>query len=302
MRVVALFLCVWVLAAGAAEKFVDLIQISDTHIANFEGVHPDLVKARAANATSLAKFQEFADGFAKGPQATLVHTGDIVDAVCFDGADGKPVYGQIDLVKKVLQPVRHRYYFALGNHDVECYRRDAAKPASPISDQSVAAETRKLWGKQFRFLKKRSYYSVPLKVGKARYRLYMLDNGQAFAQGGKDILVEQLAWLRAEMRKRPAEKVIAAVHVPITNDERSKLLREALLDAPGNVVLLCGHLHSDQVSRIEGSRIEGNGKTILSVRTASMMGGPDRYRKIRLREDGVDVYETGPAGRLALTF
>jgi hypothetical protein len=91
--------------------------------------------------------------------------------------------------------------------------------------------------------------------------------------------------------------VIVAVHVPITNDERSKMLREALLDAPGNVVLLCGHLHSDQINRIEG-----NGKTILSVRTASMMGGPDRYRKIRLREAGVDVYETGPAGRLALTF
>ncbi len=297
MRIAFLLLGAWVLSAGAAEKFVDLIQISDTHIANFEGVHPDLVKARAANATSLAKFQEFADGFAKGPKATLVHTGDIVDAVCFDGADGKPVYGQIDLVKKVLRPVRHRYYFALGNHDVECYRRDEAKPASPIGDQSVAAETRKLWGEQFRFLKKRSYYSVPMKVGKARYRLYMLDNGQAFAQGGKDILVEQLAWLRAEMRKRPQEKVIAAVHVPITNDERSKLLREALQDAPGNVVLLCGHLHSDQVNRIEG-----NGKTILSVRTASMMGGPGKFRRVRLTETGIAVYETGPQGKLALTF
>lgn len=290
----------WVLALGAAQaadKFLDLIQISDTHIADFQGVHPDLAKARGANAASLAKFEEFARGFAAGPKATLVHTGDIVDAVCFDGADGKPVYGQIDLVKRVLKPVRHRYYFALGNHDVECYRRDAAKPASPISDQSVAPETRKLWGKQFSFLKKRSYYSVPMKVGKARYRLYMLDNGQAFAQGGKGILVEELAWLRAEMRKRPHEKVLVAVHVPITNDERSKLLREALLEAPGNVVLLCGHLHSDQVDRIPG-----NGKTILSVRTAAMMGGPGKFRRVRLTETGVEVYETGPQGKLLLTF
>jgi predicted MPP superfamily phosphohydrolase len=283
--------------AHAAEKFIDLIQISDTHIADFRGVHPDLVKARAANATSLAKFEDFADEFAKGPKATLVHTGDIVDAVCFDGADGKPVYGQIDLVKRVLRRVRHKHYFALGNHDVECYRRDAARPASAIGDQSVATEARRLWGREFGFLRKSSYYSVPLKVGRQRYRLYMLDNGQALERGGREYLLRQMAWLRAEMRKRPTERVIAAVHVPITNDERSRFLRESLLEASGDVLLLCGHLHSDQLSRLEG-----NGKSILSVRTAAMMGGAGKFRRIRLKETGVVVYETGPSEKVAATF
>ncbi len=292
-----LFLLSVLSCAQAAEKFIDLIQISDTHIADFRGVHPDLVKARSANAPSLAKFEEFTDAFAKGPKATLVHTGDIVDAICFDGADGKPVYGQIDLVKRVSKRVRHKHYFALGNHDVECYRRDAARPASPIGDQSVAMEARKLWGRKFRFLRKGSYYSVPLKVGRTKYRLYMLDNGQAFAQGGRDFLIAQLAWLRAEMRKRPNERVIAAVHVPITNDERSTLLRESLLEASGNVVLLCGHLHSDQVNRIEA-----NGKVILSVRTAAMMRGAQNYRRIRLTEKEVVVFETGPGEKIAATF
>lgn len=283
--------------ATAAEPFVDLIHISDTHIANFTGVHPDLRQARASNATSLARFQEFAQSFAQGPKATLVHTGDIVDAVCFDAAQGPPVYGQIELVRQVLRPVRHPYYFALGNHDVECYRRDPAKPTSPISDQSVAPQTRQLWGKHFRFLKKRTYYSVPFRVAKTRYRLYVLDNGQAFSQGGKDILVRQLAWLQQEMRRRPQEKPIVAAHVPITKDERSRLLQEALLAAPTNVVLLCGHLHSDQIDRIEA-----NGRTVLSVRTGALMRGADHYRRLRLTATGIEVYESGPQGKLLLTF
>ncbi|MEJ1937031.1 hypothetical protein WDZ92_43115, partial [Nostoc sp. NIES-2111] len=64
-----LFFCGLALSLGlatAAEPFVDLIHISDTHIANFTGVHPDLAQARASNATSLARFQEFAQSFAQG--------------------------------------------------------------------------------------------------------------------------------------------------------------------------------------------------------------------------------------------
>ncbi len=296
MRVLLIaFSCVASLLGQATA--LDLIHISDTHVADFRGVHPDLAAARRSNAESYGKFESFAAEFARGPRATLVHTGDIVDAVCFDGAEGKDVYGQISLVKRALAPVRHPYYLALGNHDVECYRRDPAKAGALRGDQSVAAATRALWAKEFRFFRKRSYYSVPLRVGRTRYRLYMLDNGQSFEQGGRPFFVEQMAWLGQQLRKRPQERAIFALHIPLGEDERSRLLKEVLAQGPDKSILLCGHRHSDQVDRLSFGAREG-----LSVRTAAMFKGPAMWRRIRLFEDRVEIYETGPAAKVLATY
>ncbi|MDX2268173.1 MAG: metallophosphoesterase [Bryobacter sp.] len=288
----------------AQQPYFDLIHISDTHIADFAGVHPDLKQARRANLDSLSTFETFSRNFsrtiAQSPRTALLHTGDIVDAVCFDGEAGQPVYGQIEFVKRTLAPLAYRSYLALGNHDVECYRRDTSTPPRAIGDQSVAAQARSLWAKQFRILRKRTYYSVPLKVAKTRYRLYVLDNGQSLDAGGREFFVSQMAWLEKELLRHPQERPLIAMHIPLNpaaaNDERSRMALQALRAAKLSAVVLCGHRHSDALETFDNF-----GQKIVSVRTAALSRGPDTWRRIRLYADRVEVFATGPVGTVLAT-
>ena len=263
----------------------DLIHISDTHVTSLAGVHPDLAKARAAMAGSLATLNQFVDAVNQLPKATVVHTGDAVDAICLEAAAGPSVYGQIDLWRRAMGRLKHKYYLALGNHDVECYRRDPLK-GTAAGDQSVADDARRRW-------RQKSYASRAV----GAYRLILLDNGQAFETGGKPYFERQVRWLRAELRKRKNTPTLIALHIPLASDERSAMVLAAVKDAPQVKLVLCGHRHTDAVDWIAlGER------KLLQVRTAALFKGPGTWRRIRLWPDRVEVSATGEPERILETL
>ena len=65
-------------------------------------------------------------------------------AYIFDGADGKPVYGQIELFESIVGNAPLPLHLAPGNHDIECYRYVDGTDV-PAGDQSVKSEARRAW-------------------------------------------------------------------------------------------------------------------------------------------------------------
>jgi len=271
-------------ACRLAAATLDLLHISDTHVAEHTGAHPEIAKARALHRDSLGKLQRFVETVNAGPPARVVVTGDIVDAVCLDGAAGAPVYGQIDGVARAFASLRRPYHLVLGNHDVECYRRNAAKPESPAGDQSVAADTRRRWARAVRSLKQ-AYYSPSLGRG---YRLLVLDNGQALdTPGAREYMAKQMQWFRRELQRRRRDRVIVALHIPLAADERSQIVRAELDRSTAVQLILCGHRHTDGLEWLPSA-----GRRVLQVRTAALYLNPANARRIRLHPGRIEVSAT----------
>jgi 3',5'-cyclic AMP phosphodiesterase CpdA len=273
----------------------DLIHISDSHTARLDGVRPELAQLRALHRDSQTKLERFVEIANAMPAVTVVHTGDIVDATCFDGASEREVGGQIVPVRQALARLRHPFHLALGNHDVECYRYDPAKPKSPVGDQSVAKRARREWGRNFAALRKRTYYSSAIAPG---YRLYVLDNGHSLeAKGGRAFFNKQMKWLRRELRRYPRERAIVALHIPVAADPKSDALKAVLRGAPQVAMILCGHRHTHAVDWLDlGER------KVLQVRTGALYNGAESWRRIRLHADRVEVSVPGEADRVMETL
>jgi 3',5'-cyclic AMP phosphodiesterase CpdA len=273
----------------AQPAYTDLIHISDSHVAILDGVQADVAKARGLHRQSLSKLEAFVEQANAMPAMTLVHTGDVVDATCFDGANGQLVEGQIEAVRRAFGRLRHPYHLALGNHDVECYRYNAAKPDKPVGDQSVAARSRRQWRRAFPFMRRRTYYSAAVAPG---YRLVVLDNGHSLeAKGGRDFYEKQMRWLERELRRYRQGQAILALHIPVAADAKSERLKQVLRGAPGVGLILCGHRHTDAVEWLElGER------RVLQVRTGALYESPQAWRRIRLYGDRVEVSGVGSVG------
>jgi 3',5'-cyclic AMP phosphodiesterase CpdA len=285
--------CLLLLIAAAACG-ADLVHVSDTHVARFEGVHPALRLLRIMNAGSLGLMEKFVAEVNAMPAVSVVHTGDIVEAVCLDAKEGPAVRGQVDAAMEVLGRLRHPLYLALGNHDVECYRHDPARPTMAIGDHSVASEARSEWGEKYARMRERTYYGADLGEG---YRLVMLDNGQEWSAAGKEFFAKQMEWLDRELRAQAKARVVIGMHIPMAKNERSDELMRVLRRHANVRLILCGHQHSDDLSWVEmGTR------KVLQVRTAALNRGPGTWRKVRLLKDRVEVYATGEAERLVETL
>lgn len=292
--ILAIAITVWSLAGQ--DRYFDLLHISDTHVASFEGVHPELIHARTVFRDPGTKLEKFVEEAARIPRSRVVHTGDIVDAICFDAAEGeRPVYGQIELVQQLLAPLPAPPLLVLGNHDVECYRRDPVKKNTAVGDQSVAAEARQLWAKAFPGLAKGSYYAQALEAAGRRYWLIAIDNGEALATGQR-FFEEQMGWLERELARHAGEPAIVALHIPIAADAKSQAIRERLGRSARVQLILTGHRHTDLVDEVEAG-----GRKITQVRTAGMHVSATFWRQVRLWEDRIEISATGEPGKIVAT-
>lgn len=273
---------------------VDFVHFTDTHVIKLDGIHPEIAAVRGMYKDSRGHLEQFVGAFKPGSAAFAIHTGDMIDAWCFDTAGSAPVYGQIENFKRPASKLPVKMYPVLGNHDVECYRRNPRDPKAPVGDQSVAAQTRQAWRKALPGFKKGTYYSFVKKVDGTRYRFAILDNGEA-AQSN---LTAQMAWLSAELKKYPDDKFVLALHIPIgTTDLFSKSLGAAVGGSTNVVMILCGHRHTDDISPIA----LGASKP-MQVRTSAMFKGADQWRRIRLHRDKIEVSATGAPEKVAATI
>ncbi|MBM3783849.1 MAG: hypothetical protein FJW30_05780 [Acidobacteria bacterium] len=277
---------------------VDFLHITDTHIIKRDGIHPEIWAQRKMYEHSIGELNKFVAGFRPGSAAFIVHTGDMVDAWCFETQDpAKPVYGQFEYYLQAVKPLPVPIHHVMGNHDVECYRRNPKDPSKPAGDQSVGDQTRSAWKRMVPALRKGTYYTVSKKAGRTRYRIAVLDNGQAIPPGSPEYLRGQMEWLSRQLKRHPRDTFILALHIPIGATPFSAALRTAVGDAKNVAMILCGHNHTDNIAQIE---LGASRPT--QVRTSALFKGADQSRRIRLHPDRIEVSETAKPGTVAATI
>lgn len=287
---------VWLgLAAHAAEPALEFLHLSDIHLADLTAVRPELAEMRASSRDSDVDLRAVLARFGKPPSPGFaLLTGDIIDAWCFDGAGGRPVYGQIRLFKSIHDSSRVPLYLVLGNHDIECYRYVPGKPAA-VGDQSVAAEARREWSRTFRCFRGGTYYAFRKKVGRTAYRFLVLDNGDV----GKNAKYTeaQLRWFRKELGRSGRDAIIVAMHVPFVDRDFFTELKAAIAGNPRVVLVLAGHRHTDGIEDIDVG-----GRTLTQVRTPGLRAGQEMWRLIRLFEDRIQVHAAGETEKVVRTI
>jgi hypothetical protein len=284
----AIFLC-W--PCWSAERSIEFIHITDSHVMDLSGVHPELVRMRKHYAHSADTLPEFLGR--KTSAAFVVATGDLIDAFCFEGADGSNVCGQLERFKSIHRRSRVPVYLTLGNHDVQRYRYSATPP-SLVSDRSIAAEARAAWRSNFKCFRKGTYYSFRKKVGRTSYLFLILDNGDtrdaAFTSA-------QLQWLNKQVSSCRDHAVILATHIPLADNAFANKVKSAIAKLSQPVLALVGHRHTDAV---EDST--AGGRSFVQVRTAIFARAGSGGRVIRLLKDRIEVCATGDAARIVRTI
>ena len=276
------------------EPSLDFIHITDTHVSRNEGVHPKIVAARAGHSQAGENLASLLDQLqTKIHAGFVVHTGDAIDAYCFDGAASVPVGEQIEHFHTMIERLPLPVHIALGNHDIQCYRRFEGRD-SPYADQSVAARARRAWQNAFDCFKEgRTFYSVSHQVGSANYRFLVLDNGENHSSGFS-FYQEQFAWLKEQLTRNRTDPTILAMHVPLGDNKFSEEVKTLLAQADNVVLSLAGHRHTDALEEISLGK-----RSLPQVQTAALSLAADNWRRIRLYEDRIEVSETGRPEQIA---
>ncbi len=281
------------LAARAAEPALDFLHVSDSHLADLSQARPELAKMRAhPNAGGAALRAVLARVAAPPSPAFVLHTGDIVDAWCFDGPSGSSVYGQIRLFKSIEETSKAPFYLALGNHDIECYRYSAEKKL--VGDQSVAPQARRDWSRMFPCFRHGTYYEFRKKVGRVTYRFLVLDNGGQ----GKDApyMEAQLKWFRRQLAAGGRDPIVIVMHVPFLERDFFAQLKAAIAGNPRVVLALAGHRHTDQIEEIDVG-----GRKLVEVIAPGLRAGDNQWRLIRLFENRIEIHAVGDAQKVVRT-
>ncbi|HWQ52378.1 MAG TPA: metallophosphoesterase [Bryobacteraceae bacterium] len=287
LRRCGLWLACLAFALWADEPALDFIHLTDTHVIQLEGVDSRLVAARQHFRPSAKTLPAFlADAGGRYRPAFFLITGDLIDA--FRLAD---VNGQVDAFTRATKGSPAPLYLALGNHDIANYGVDPAA-GKLLSVQFGAGEARAAWIAAADCFRKGTYYSFEKQVGRATYLFLVLDN--SYNTG--EIAQEQMAWLRRQVSGHKNRAVIVAMHIPLIENATSYAIRSALSDCRVALVL-AGHTHRDRMAEIT----LGLGPTV-EVRTAAFGYGERHWRRVRLRQDRIEVYATGEPERVEKTI
>ena len=285
------------LAAAAypqSDAFVDLIHVSDTHIMNLAGVHPQMIASRKHYEPSSQTFTEFLTGVVvRQRPAFVLHTGDVTDANSFTAADWGSAGGQVEHFAKIAARSPVPLFLALGNHDVVHYGVISGRRGA-VGNQSVAGRARAEWIRLVDCFREGTWYKFERIVGKTKYVFLMLDNGYKgdgdaeILAGGSKFAWEQIQWLKQQAVAHRDDAVILAMHVPLGNDPASQAIKDAVSNCRRLPLVLAGHIHTPAMEEIS----IGSHRT-LQVRTGAFGRDANNWRLIRLREDRVEVSGVG---------
>jgi len=279
------------LAGWPGKPSIEFIHLTDTHVIDMTGINPPLAANRKVYAGSSGSLMHFLSSFNRKRQTAFgLLTGDVVDGYCYEDASGAPLCRQIEYVKSILDRSPIPLFLVLGNHDVQRYKHAEGAP-KPSGELSAAAAARREWSRNFSCFRDGTYYSFRRQVGKTSYLFVVLDNS---APGDQVFVREQLEWLRGQLAVDPPGPVVLTMHVPIMEDRFSQSLKTILSESQRLLVVFAGHRHTDAIEELHiGDR------RITQVRTAIFAGSDKSWRRIRLLENGMEIFDTGRADRLA---
>jgi 3',5'-cyclic AMP phosphodiesterase CpdA len=284
-------------AAGwaADAPAVEFAHLSDIHIAKFKTAHPGMAKELDPKKDGVAHFFRALETLRRdvAPSFLLI-TGDLSDAYGYQGANGQMVYGQFEVFKSIFDRSPIPIFPMLGNHDITQYRVAPGK-AKADGDQSIAGDARREWRRLIPNFRESTYYAFHKTAGATDYLFLVLDDGDGPGLNA-GYVAEQLAWIKEQIAAHPQGPIVLAMHIPLQGADFWPGLKPVLADAPNVVLSIAGHKHTDGMDYVDlGSR------KLVEVRTAALFMSDGNWRKMRLREDRIEIFATGRKDRIEKT-
>lgn len=279
--------------AWCADPTLDFVHLTDTHVLQLAGVHPQITATRVAKRNTATGLPRVLRQLAKDPASAFVLiTGDLTDAYSYESASGGIVSGQMETLRAIFESSPLPIFPLLGNHDITRIRHGETKPAT---DQQIAADIRGQWRSMFPAFRNGTYYSFERTVGRTSYCFIMLDDVETEGLN-PEFAAGQVRWLREQLAAHRSGRIIVAMHIPLASAPYRSDLEAAIGSAPNVALILAGHRHNDAMDELALG-----GRQVLAVRTAALFMGDSHWRKIRLREDRIEVFATGSATEVART-
>jgi len=301
------FIFFWA-GADAKEDTLAVLHISDIHICNLTGYHPDFVKGRQHYGEGVPSFREFLDTVPRSMGAdAVVITGDLVDFYEAETEKGPTLGTQIEQLGPMLTHGPVPLFLTLGNHDLGSYWIEK-NDRSIKSFQYHAHESRAAWIRNLPCFQEGTYYARQFIVGKTTYRFLFLDNGYSLKN---DFLLDpsQLDWLYHQLQTAADDPVILFMHkylpVPDLNGDGKVFTEKSTfmintetcsrgflnaLNGNKNVrALFVGHGH-ESVSELLSFPA---GHQILQTETAAFAKDRHNWRLLQFTENEIIVHSTG---------
>ncbi len=291
----------------AQNDTLKVIQISDIHLCNLNGYHPEFVKLRQHYGDGINPLKEFIE---KRPTQlgvnAVVITGDLVDYYEAETEKGNMLGTQIEQFASIYSKSDVPIYLTLGNHDITTYwMNDSAKIEKFQLD---AQRARAAWIRNISCFREGTYYSRSFQVNETTYRLLFLDNGYSLGNGSY-IDKTQLDWLEGQVKQFADEPVIIFMHkyfpVPDLNGDgivfsskQTLLLDEQtcargflkILNENQNIkALFCGHGHKN----VSEWMLFPSGHKILQTETAGFARETTNWRLLKYTADKIIVCSPG---------
>lgn len=292
MRMKFIRLITFLAALAAHGQQVEFLHITDTHVMSIQGIHPALFLMRQVNVLTAPQLESTLKDLKANPPDFLLHTGDILEAFRYDNDSGGVLNGQIERFQEIHKLSPAPMYLTLGNRDIAWYRAVDGEQVV-VRDQAITSEARSAWRAAFECFRNGTWYSFEKRAGETSYLFAVLDNGDA---ADKELMKRQLAWLRRTLADSKQRALVLSVHIPLSENEFGRSVREILMGFDRPVLVLAGHRHTDGLEEFSATPRK------VQVRTASYAGGKRNMRRVVLRPGGIDVYVTSEPGTLLMSL
>jgi len=288
------------------------IHVSDVHICNLKGYHPEFVQRRQHFGDGMSPFREFlATVPAKVRADMVIVTGDNVDYYEAETESGGMLDTQIEQYVRLIDNSQVPVFLTLGNHDIASYRITPGPWSG--NNQLEAGRARATWMRNVPCFKDGTYYSRVFKIDTMTFRFIFLDNGyystQEISDGELNFSVDpyQLRWLDAQLKASPSDVEIIFMHIPLPNGKpaENEILTEAMSDYSqktevynlfsvlennsSTAMIFGGHNHINLINRYKLP----NGNLLTQVRTGAFGNDTANWRMIRITKDKILVSRAG---------
>ena len=292
-----------------------ILHLSDTHVCQLAGAHPQLAQKRQRYDKSFESLRRALKVLPKrvGADAVVI-TGDMVDSWEIESPQGNLLTNQVERFASAASPVRVPLWLTLGNHDIRTHavsQRIESRKGNPSTLQPHAEAARSAWVRGMQCFRDGAYYYRDIRVGETPWRLYFLNDGYYLEDDPLGNLwdLAQLYWLENELDKSPERKAILFFHIPLpvddTNgdgihfkkppegwpfpDSHQKGILKILNEHPSVVAAFVGHNHDNIVEDIPLPA----GHKVTQVETGAFALDTDNWRVIKIGERGVSISKPG---------
>ena len=288
---------------------LSVLLMSDTHICNLNGYHPQFEKSRQHYGNGIEPLENF---LSTKPDSlnvdAVVITGDLIDYYEAETYSDRLLATQIEQFTPIANLCPVPLYLTLGNHDIASYwivESDSSKENFQIN----AHKARAAWIRNIPCFQNGTYYARSFKVGDINYRFLFLDNGYSLNDNGRWLDKVQLDWLNYQLKNTGGDPVIIFMHkyLPVADENNdgivfstkwnltidketcSKGFLKILNDNKNIKALFVGHGHRNVSENI----LLPNGHKIMQIETGGFAQNTKNWRLLKFTRDNLFISSPG---------